>query len=94
MDDRSTLTIYLATYDQLKKMALRQKQLNASINTTGTAKVPEQTPPLPPPSKRIMFIKKLISRRVLIKKKVKKVRNQLTPSLKLKYKEVLQYFTY
>jgi hypothetical protein len=33
-------------------MALRQKQLNASINTTGTAKVPEQTPPLPPPSKR------------------------------------------
>lgn len=48
------MLIYLATYDQLKKMALQKKQLNASINTTGTAKVPEQAPPLPPPSKRTL----------------------------------------
>lgn len=34
---------------------MRQKQLNASINTTGTTKVLDQAPnvPPPPPSKRI-----------------------------------------
>ena len=39
---------HLATYESLKKMALRQKQLNASINTSGTTKVPDSMPPQPP----------------------------------------------
>lgn len=36
-------------------MALRQKQLNSSINTTGTSKVPEGQPP-PPPNKRTLTV--------------------------------------
>lgn len=34
-------------------MAMRQKQLNSSINTSGAPKVAEQAPPMPP-SKRIL----------------------------------------
>lgn len=45
---------HLATYESLKKMALRQKQLNASINTSGTTKVPDSMPPQPP-NKRSVF---------------------------------------
>lgn len=44
-------------------MAMRQKQLNASINSTGTAKVPEGQPPSVPPNKRIFAAIQLISRR-------------------------------
>lgn len=44
MDDKSV-------YEQLKKNALRQKQLNASINTSGTPKNPDQQQPPLPPSK-------------------------------------------
>lgn len=54
---------YKATYEQLKKMAMRQKQLNASINSTGTAKVPEGQPPSVPPNKRIFAAIQLISRK-------------------------------
>jgi len=49
--------IHLATYESLKKMALRQKQLNASINTSGTAKVPDSMPPQPPNKRSIYNIK-------------------------------------
>lgn len=51
-----------ATYEQLKKMAMRQKQLNASINTTGAPKVPENQAP-PPPNKRKIPPIQLISRK-------------------------------
>ena len=39
VDDICTICVDLASYEQMKKMALRQKQVNASINTTGVPKV-------------------------------------------------------
>jgi len=44
-------------------MALRQKQLNASINTTGAPKVAEGHPPPVPPNKRTLYFIKQILRR-------------------------------
>ncbi len=67
-------------------MAMRQKQLNASINTSGTAKVPDNLPPQPP-NKRTLYTRKQISKRNnqwVINKKAKRVSNQ---NLKFKFKE-------
>jgi hypothetical protein len=44
-------------------MALRQKQLNASINNTGNTKVAEQQAPPLPPSKRTHTEMQLTSRK-------------------------------
>lgn len=70
---------------------MRQKQVNSSINTSGTAKVADQAPPLPP-SKRSKIIIQPTLRRALIRKKAKKVRkvkNQSKLKQKFRFKEML-----
>lgn len=66
-------------------MAMRQKQLNASINTSGATKVPDNLPPQPP-NKRTASNKKPTSKRNnqwAINKKAKKISNQ-SPKSKFK----------
>lgn len=81
------IIVNVATYESLKKMALRQKQLNASINTSGTTKVSDNMPPQPP-NKRSIYVTKPTSRRknlFLINKRVKKISIQ---NLKSKFREM------
>ena len=81
-----------STYEQLRKNALRQKQLNDSINKTGVGKEPEK--PSMPPSKRIFVLNQLISReeshRITINKKIRRARRTLNKNLQnLKSRAVL-----
>ena len=66
---------HLATYESLKKMALRQKQLNASINTSGTTKVPDSMPPQPPNKRNNYGIKPTSKRnnQLMINRRAKKI---------------------
>lgn len=51
-----------AYYETLKRNAIKQKEINASINTSGAVKGSEQNPPLPPNKRNIKLIK-LISKK-------------------------------
>ena len=81
-----------STYEQLRKNALRQKQLNDSINKTGVGKEPEK--PSMPPSKRIFALNQPTSReeshRTTISKKIRRARRTSSKNLQnLKSKAVL-----
>ena len=73
-----------STYEQLRKNALRQKQLNDSINKTGVGKEPEK-PSVPPSNKRISDLNELTSReenhRTTINKKIRRARRTLSKNL-------------
>lgn len=65
-------------------MALQQKNINSSINTTGVAKVPEQTPPI----KRINIHNQQILRKENLQLTNKKVKNQQNQNPTFKSKVV------
>jgi hypothetical protein len=77
-------------YEQLKKMAMRQKQLNATINNTGTTKVADQpTPPLPPSKRSIQHIQRTSRRGI---QSMRRATNLLRTNRKLRCRGMRLYY--